>query len=150
MQVRQMGIESLAGFFEQTGQNMDAFREGLRDQAVLSAERNLVLSEIIRAEQLTVSDEEIEARVAEMTATPEDADEEAMAQNESMRALLTSGTGRSLVFNDILREKAFDRVQAIARGDELPELTPIAEAAHEDSADADVTAANETASEAAD
>jgi trigger factor len=125
MQLRQVGIESLAGFFEQTGQKIETFRESLRDQAVVSAERNLVLSEIIRAEQLEVSDEEIEARIAEMTKIPEDAEEDVIAQTESMKGLLTSGTGRSLIVNDIIREKALERVKAIAAGEELPERAEV-------------------------
>ena len=151
MQLRQVGIESLAGFFEQTGQSMDDFRESLREQAAVSAERNLILSEIIRAEQLKVSDEEIDARVAEMVQIPDDADEDALAQFTSMQGLLKSSYGRAPVSNDIIREKAVARVQAIARGDELPELAaevePTAEAAAEatSSAGADEPSATESA-----
>ena len=151
MQLRQVGIESLAGFFEQTGQSMDDFRESLREQAAVSAERNLILSEIIRAEQLKVSDEEIDARVAEMVQIPDAADEDALAQFTSMQGLLKSSYGRALVSNDIIREKAVARVQAIARGDELPELAeevePTAEAAAEatSSAGADEPSATESA-----
>lgn len=143
MQLRQLGIESLDRFFEQTGQDRDDFRASLREQAVINARRNLVLSEIIRAEQLTVSDEEIQARADEMTQPVEDADEDVTAQIESMKALLASPTGRGILFNDLLRDKAVERVIAIARGEELPELAAPEAPAAEDEAAAEGAAAAE-------
>ncbi len=129
MQLRRFGLEDLAGFLEQTGQTVEGFRAGMRDQAVLSAERNLVLSEIIRVEQLRVSDEEIDAHIEEMTKGPEEADEETSAQQNAMKEYLHTASARMLIANDIMREKAVERVQAIARGDALPELLPEADAA---------------------
>lgn len=120
LQLRQVGIESLAGFLEQAGQDIDDLRASLREQAIVMAERNLVLSEIIRAEHLTVSDEEVAAQIEKMTQGDEDAD--AADAADALTALFAAPTGRSIVFNDLLRDKAVERVLAIARGEELPEL----------------------------
>ncbi len=122
-QLRQLGIEDLNRFFEQTGQSLESFRDGLREQANMTAQRNLVLSEIIRAEQLRVSDEEIEERIVLLTEVGDDEDEAARERSESLGAALRSDSGLMLIANEIIRIKAMDRVLAIARGDELPELS---------------------------
>lgn len=143
-QLRQAGIDSLAGFFGQTGQKVEDFRESLREQATLTARRNLVLSEIIRAEQLAVSDEEIDAHIAEMTVTQEDADDEARTAMDNLVSLLHSPTGRSIVLNDLMRKKAIGRVLAITRGEELPELPEPVAIAAPDADDATDNAAAES------
>ncbi|MBP6440496.1 MAG: hypothetical protein KA259_02725, partial [Caldilineaceae bacterium] len=60
----QMGIDGIESFLQRTGQSMEQYRAGIEPQAKEIALRNLVLSEIIRAEQLRVSDEELAARAA--------------------------------------------------------------------------------------
>ncbi|MCB0045247.1 MAG: trigger factor [Caldilineaceae bacterium] len=65
-QLRQYGIEDLENFFEQTGQDMDEYREGLREQAEIAARRNLILSELLAKEYIRVDDEDLDARVAEI------------------------------------------------------------------------------------
>ena len=62
--LRQMGIDGIESFLQRTGQSMEQYRAGIEPQAKEIALRNLVLSEIIRAEQLRVSDEELAARAA--------------------------------------------------------------------------------------
>ena len=65
-QLRRYGIENLEDFLRQTGQTVEQYREGLREQAETIARRNLVISELYRKEGIDVTDEEIEERINAM------------------------------------------------------------------------------------
>lgn len=143
--LRMFGIDDLDRYFEQTGQDRNEFREGLREQATKQAQRNLVLSEVVRVEQLTVSDDEIHARIDTMTqAIPEG---DPTGEGAAMANLLKSQAGHGIIANEVLRDKAIERMLAIARGEEVPapgEEPPAAEAGAE-SAAASESAASESA-----
>ena len=116
MQLRRFGIQDMDVYYRQTGQTPEQMRAGLRPQALQQAERNLVISEVLRTENLTNSEEEIEQRINTLLAgnDPETAGQLAnMFRQESGRAILES---------QLLREKAINRILAIARGkgDEAP------------------------------
>jgi len=133
-QVRRIGFEDLDAYFEAINQDREEFRETQRPEATRIAERNLLISELINQEKLQATDEEIEARIQQMLGEVDEADEQASATAEMFR----SGTGRSILESQILTEKALDRLQAIARGEEPPE--PIAHTGH---ADTDAAETNE-------
>ena len=63
-QLRRYGLDGMEVFLERTKQTMEDYRAGLAEQAKSIALRNLVLSELVKAEQLTVSDEELAERAA--------------------------------------------------------------------------------------
>ena len=71
--LRQLGIDSMETFLNQTKQKLEDYRERLRPDATKIARRNLVLSEIVRTEQFTVSDAEIEAQIRRMVGLDESA-----------------------------------------------------------------------------
>jgi trigger factor len=129
-QLRQFGIESLEAYLSRTGGGtVEEYRERLRPEALKLAEQNLVLSEVLRAEKLTVSDEEIAERIKEIMGGDEaEGDESA----HSVAEMLRSGAGRTILESQILREKALQRLLAIARGEEVPPIpadeTPAADA----------------------
>ena len=117
-QLRQFGIDGVENYLKQAKQSLEDYRERLRPEATKLAERNLILSEILRTEALQVSDEEFEARVITMLGGEEAAQSEA---SQPLAAQLRSG-GRPILESQILREKALDRLLAIVRGQEVPEL----------------------------
>lgn len=117
-QLRQFGIDGVENYLKQVGQEMADYRERLRPEATKLAERNLVLSEILRTETLQVSDEEIEQRIITMFGGEEAAQSE---EAQNMAAQLRAGSGRTILESQILREKALERLIAIVRGQEVPE-----------------------------
>ncbi|HRW10254.1 MAG TPA: trigger factor [Caldilineaceae bacterium] len=110
MQLQRFGIQDMDFYYRQTGQSEAQMRESLREDAVKQAERNLIISEILRTEELAVSDEEFEERVAAMT---QGDDSESTLQ---LAEFLRSESGRSILESQLLRDKAIERVLAIARG----------------------------------
>jgi FKBP-type peptidyl-prolyl cis-trans isomerase (trigger factor) len=97
-------------YYRQTGQTAEQLRATMREDAVKQAERNLVISEILRTETLTVSDEEMEERIALLT---QGDDTENSAQ---LAAFLRNESGRAVLESQLLRDKAIERILAIARG----------------------------------
>ena len=139
-------------FLQQTGQSVQEYRDTLREQAEIAARRNLVISEVYQKEGITVSDEEIEERIAEMREGlgGEDAEDEQKQMAEMLAESMRSGPGRPVLESQIIQEKSLRRLLAIARGEELPEPgapEPVAESAEngdedsEDSADETIEAA---------
>jgi trigger factor len=119
--LRQFGIESLQGYFEQTGQDLEEYREGQREDAEKIAQRNLIISEILQSEFIFATDEDIEEKIAEFVGESSE-DEEVQAQADALAAMLRSGPGRPMLETQILQEKALDRILEIVRGEELPSV----------------------------
>ena len=117
--LRRFGIDDLEGYFRRVGQKPEEYREGLRPEATKQAKRNLVLSEILRAEGLQVEEAEFEARVQEMISSDKMDEQQAESFSEVVR-----GNGRAYLESQILQEKAIRRLLAIARGEEVPSPAP--------------------------
>ncbi len=120
-QLRQYGIEDIAAYFEQTGQSVEQYRESVREQAVKVAERNLIISELWRLEQIKVEDEDIEAKIVEIVGEPEEGEE--LDESRQNLADMLRASGQSILDAQILQEKSLDRLLAIVRGEEVPELS---------------------------
>lgn len=116
MQLRRFGLQDMKDYYRQTGQDPEQMRVSLRPQALQQAERNLIISEVLRTENLTNSDEDIEARINTLLAgnDPETA--------EQLATMFRQESGRAILESQLLREKAINRILAIARGkgDEAP------------------------------
>ena len=138
--LRQMGIENFENFLRQSNQKIEDYRERLRPEASKIAVRNLVLSEIVKQDKLTVSDEEIEEQIKEMIGGDAD-DAEAAANVRALGDMLRQGAGRTMIVSQILTNKAIKRLLSIARGEPQVEETPAGEAATEE------TGVEETAAE---
>lgn len=131
-QVRQMGIESLERYLEMIGQSVQSYRASLRTTAEAQLRRNLLLYEIIENEKLTVPDEEFDAYLEKMLGKPQEIegeepeDEEARQQQEEsfkqFAELMRREPNRSALESQLLTEKAMERLLAIARGEEVPEI----------------------------
>jgi trigger factor len=148
--LRQMGIDNFETFLRQTNQKLEDVREQYRPEATKIARRNLVLSEIVKQENLTVDDEEIEEQIRGMIGAP--AEEEGLADSaKALADMLRQGAGRTMIVSQVLTRKAIDRLLSIARGEPQPEPVPAAESTAESAAAADEPAAEPAAEgEAAD
>lgn len=138
MQLRRFGIQDVESYYRQTGQDRDQMRTSLRPEATRQAERNLLLSEMLRIENVTVSDEEVEERIGVLLANN---DAETAQQ---LAAMFRHESGRAILESQLLREKSIERLLAIARGkgDELPATTASTDATTTE------TASSETATDA--
>ena len=121
--LRQIGIDSFETFLRQTNQNMEEYRERLRPEATKIARRNLVLSEIVKTENLTASDEDIEEQIKSMIGggaaeAGEDGEDNEMAEStKALADMLRQGAGRTMIISQILTRKAIDKLASIARGE---------------------------------
>jgi trigger factor len=145
--LRQYGIEDLAAYFEQTGQSLEDYRESLRPNAIQLAERNLILSELISAEQLVAADEDVEEKITEFIGDVGD-DEEALESAAGLAEILRGEAARGMFVSQILQEKAIDRLRAIALGEEIPE--PVVETETEEVEEEETDAGVEDEAEADD
>jgi trigger factor len=105
---------SLEDYLRFQSKTMEDLRSEWEPRAAARLKRGLVLGEIIHQEGLEVDQEEISTHIGEVSARwGEQADE--------VRASLSSDAGSRAVRNQLLVEKAIQRLVAIARG-EAPEL----------------------------
>lgn len=99
------------------GQTEESLREEWREQATTRVRRGLVLAEFITQEKLRVRSADVDEAVEERV-SPYSENEE--LQNQ-LRSLFSQGAGLQAVSNEILMEKAYDRVEAIVTGN-APDL----------------------------
>ena len=109
-------------YFRQTGQTREQLRDSLRADATKQAERNLLISELLRAEALVVREEEFADRAAAIAASgdPE--------TSQQLAFFMQSESGRAILESQLLREKTITRLLAIARGQRDAVLAAEAEA----------------------
>ncbi len=65
MRMRQQGLE-IAQYLQFTGQDMEAFRENFKKDSEAQLRSRLVLEQIVAAEAITATEEEVEAKLAEI------------------------------------------------------------------------------------
>lgn len=94
---------TLEDYLKVTGQTMDDLRKRLHPVADTNVRQNLVLLELVRAEGLSVSDDEVEQYLQKT--------------GESQRSESQSPEYRKRLSSQILYEKIVDRLLAIARGE---------------------------------
>jgi FKBP-type peptidyl-prolyl cis-trans isomerase (trigger factor) len=92
----------------------------------------LILSELLRVENITVSDEEVEQRINFLLAN-NDPD-----TSQQLATMFRHESGRAILESQLLREKSVERLLAIARGkgDEAPAPAAAAEDAPTEAAPA--------------
>lgn len=125
-QIRQAGLESLDAYFESTGRNRDGFREDQRETATRLAEQTLVISEVINAENIVATDEDVDEQIRAMLG---ELNEDSSPEMHNTAEMFRQGSGRPIIESQILRAKAIERLIAFARGEEIPEPTPTADLA---------------------
>ncbi|MBX3052443.1 MAG: trigger factor [Caldilineaceae bacterium] len=118
---RQMGIQGLDAFLEMTNQTAEAYREEQREEAEKVLQRNLVLGEIAVAEKVKATDEEIEEQIGVMFGElDEDATEEQIEARKRLVEIMKEGSTRMSVVEQIVTEKTFTLLKALARGEDIP------------------------------
>lgn len=120
--LRRMGLEDgLQDYLRITNQSEEAYRESLRPEASKLALRNLVLSEVIKQENIEATDDDIDEHIKRLVGDYENG-ETAKSVSE-LANMLRSGGGRSLVVSQVLTSKAVEYLSALARGEEPPAPT---------------------------
>jgi trigger factor len=99
----------------QIGRSEEEFRETFRDAGVARVRRRLALAQLTEAEQIAVSDDEVEAEIERVASGGGD---EAAGR---LRELFHTPAGLMTVRNNLMGERTLARLEAIARG-EAPDL----------------------------
>jgi len=114
--LRQQGF-TLDAYQKATGLTRDNLYAMYQPQAETNLKRTLVLGELLSAESLTASDDDVEARAQEMI-------ESIKSENrDSLRKFLKSSAQRARILNNMLYERVMDRLVQIGRGEPLPEAS---------------------------
>jgi trigger factor len=101
---------SLSDYLKVVGKEEEELREELQPRAERELRHSLVLTEVVRAEGLTVSEDEVEGRIAELGKAWGD-------QEDAVRERLEKEENRERLVNNLLVRKVIDRLVAIARGE---------------------------------
>lgn len=104
--------EGLDRWLEAIGHTEEELRAELREQADNNVRRALVVGELLRQEQLEVTDEDIDARIDELVSNMigAEAPEESRAR---IRELLNTDAGRSQMKSDLSTKSALQRLVEI-------------------------------------
>ena len=97
-------------YLSNVGKTPEQLREELRQVAIQRLHRSVTLSAIAELEEIEVSEDEIEARVASMSPSSSE-------RGEELRQLFGSDEGRSTLGRMLLNQKLLDRLVEIARGE---------------------------------
>jgi trigger factor len=115
-QMRNQGVD-LETFFQLTNTTQETWREEIRPQAIERLKRRHILTEIIEAEAVEATDEEIDAEIERVL--------EPMGERaDDMRELLTSEPGKLSVKQDLLVTKAQDLLKTLLVAGDASEATP--------------------------
>ena len=113
--LRQQGL-TLDDYMRITTKTKDDLKADYHDVALKNVKRSLVLREIREAENLDVSESQVDEQINNMLTQFGD-------QAESLRSMLDTPAMRENVRNDLLEQSVLDRVVAIARGEGVPDPT---------------------------
>ena len=102
---RQSG-QSLDAYVQQLGSNMEQIQSDLRPQARERVRRSLILTAIAEAENVTVTDADIDAEVATLIGDN--------PQASQLQNLFTSEDGRQAIRNNLLTRRTLERLAEIA------------------------------------
>lgn len=141
--LRQQGMD-LENYIRMTGTDRDVLREQYRDSAENVLQRSLVLSEVVKASDLQVTEARIQSRIDDMVA-------QFGAQAVQLRSMFDTPQMRSAMVNDIIQEMAFELIAKIGKGESVEDYLAELEAEQTayDEAQAAAEAAAAEAAEAA-
>ncbi len=138
--LRQQGL-TLDDFMRITQQSREQVGEQYREAATRRAIRALALGELVKREELTISDEDLDAEIDKMSASM------GGGQSEQLKKFLTTDASRFNISNRMATDRAFERLVAIAKG-ESPAVGPTPKpAASADEAPTTETEQTQTAAE---
>ncbi|MBN1965537.1 MAG: trigger factor [Anaerolineae bacterium] len=108
-----------------------ALRDDFRETAIDRLKTSLVLGEIVHVEQLDVDDVAIDAEVRARSRAFSDNEQ---LQEQIMQFLSSNAESRRDIALNLMTQRAYDRIAAIAKGEEPPVGPPPAAAEEEDAA----------------
>lgn len=111
--LRRSGL-TLDDYMKVANKSREDLRDDYRDNAVASIKRSLAVRELIRAEQLTISDEQVSSEIDKIAA-------QFGEQAAAFRSIYEGGTMRDNLRNDLLYRQVMERIASIGKG-EAPEL----------------------------
>lgn len=114
--LRRRGL-TLDDYMKVSGKSHEDLHVDYHDSAVESIKRSLTLRQLIEAEQLSVSDEEIDEEIEKIAGRFGE-------QAAAFRSIYQGGTMRDNLRSDLLYRKATERIASIAKG-EAPELAAV-------------------------
>jgi trigger factor len=112
LQQRGLGLEN---YLVVTGQKREEYRESLRETAERRVTRGLVLGKLAQAEELEISDEEVDAEIDRLAESLGDGAE------DFRKAFAGEGMRESLR-DSLLTRAVVDTLRMIARGEYVPEV----------------------------
>jgi FKBP-type peptidyl-prolyl cis-trans isomerase (trigger factor) len=107
---------SMETYMQISGKTHEDLHHDYEQPAIDRIKRNVVVSEIVKAEQLAITNEEIDAHVEKLTQRFGDS-----TQASSFRDMLNRDESRRSIAFDLVMERVVDRLAQIGRG-EAPEL----------------------------
>jgi trigger factor len=103
---------NLDTYLKVTGKSREEILADYNEPAMQAVERQLVLMELLQAENITITEENIIARIDEMLSSFGE-------QAEAMRSVFDNPQMRMNIANDLLQQQIFDRISAIGQGKPL-------------------------------
>lgn len=128
--VAQQGIQ-LDNYLQIMGMTRDDLAGRYHEQAEKSVERSIVLSEVLTAEKVRVTDADVEKQINEMLS-------QFGEQADALRQYLDTPQQRSAIASNLLYEKAMKRLAQIGQG-LAPDLDALDEEASEESVESEST-----------
>jgi trigger factor len=107
---------TLQEYLRLTNRKLEEVAESYRPAAVRAVKRGLVARRIGQQEGVVVSESSLNEQIDTIVARYED------EQQDTIRSLFAQSEMRESVANDLLMSKLYDRIIAIAKGDDLPPL----------------------------
>lgn len=108
---------SMEAYLKAEGKTMEQLHEDLRPRAERRLKRALVIGKLVEVEDLETSDEEVQKRIDLLVESVQD-------KTGGLRKALEQPSSRHRIGNDVLVEKAVERLSAIARGEKIPDAKP--------------------------
>ena len=108
---------TLEAYMQAEGKSHEQLHEDFKPRAEKRLRRALVIGKLIEAEDLKVEDQEVQDRIDRLIGSIED-------KSGNLRTALEKPASRHRIGNDLLVEKAVERLSAIARGEKIPEAQP--------------------------
>lgn len=122
--LRQRGL-TLQDYMKMTGKTTEDLHQEYRDQAVHTLEHGLVEQELTETEQIAVTNEDVNAEIDRIAA-------QFGEQAAAFRQMYNRREMRENLRNQMANRKLMERIAAIAKGEDVPELvssdTPVEEA----------------------
>lgn len=109
----QQGLD-LETYLRVMGKTEESLREDYQESAKQVIRRSLAIREVVKTEQLQVTDDMISKRIDDMVA-------QFGEQAASFRAIFDSPQMRSNMASEMMNKLVFDRIVAIAKGEDVPE-----------------------------